>query len=61
MNRDDLGRKASEIGLDLDSDQLLQFARAAALAQRLAAAVPRDLPLDEEPALTLRLHRRASR
>ncbi len=58
MNKEDLGRRAAEIGLDLARDQLAQFAQATALARRLADLVPHDLPLAEEPALTLRLRRR---
>ena len=55
------GRKAAEIGLDLNSDELAQFTRATALARHLADLVPRDLPLEVEPALILRLRRRMPR
>ena len=61
MNEEDPGRKAAKIGLDLTREHLAQFAQATALAQRLADLVPRDLPLAEEPALTLRLRRRVRR
>ncbi|HEY1260702.1 MAG TPA: hypothetical protein VGF34_15750 [Stellaceae bacterium] len=61
MNPEELARRAAEIGLDLTSEELTQFVRATVLARRLAAQVPRDLPLDEEPALTLRVHRRVPR
>ena len=61
MSEEDPGRKATEIGLDLTPDQLEQFADATALARRLADLVSRDLPLTEEPALTLRLRRRMQR
>jgi hypothetical protein len=61
MNPEDQARRAAEIGLDLNSEELAQFARATALARRLADRVRRDFPPDVEPALTLRLHRRVSR
>ncbi len=61
MSVEDPGRKAAEIGLDLTPEQLAQFAGATALARHLADLVPRDLPLTEEPALTLRLRRRVQR
>jgi hypothetical protein len=58
MNSEDLSREAAEIGLDLNPHELRQLARATALARRLADRLPRDLPLDAEPALVLRLRRR---
>jgi hypothetical protein len=61
MDEEDLGRRAAEIGLELTRDQLEGFGRATSLARRLANLVPRNLPLAEEPALTLRLRRRARR
>ncbi len=61
MGEEDLRRAAAGIGLDLTPEQLAQFGRATALARRLADLVPHDPPLAEEPALTLRLRRRAPR
>ncbi|HEY1299793.1 MAG TPA: hypothetical protein VGF07_04820 [Stellaceae bacterium] len=61
MDTDGPGRKAAEIGLHLNPDELAQFARATALARRLSDLVSRDLPLEVEPALTLRLRRRVPR
>jgi hypothetical protein len=61
MSVEDPGHKAAEIGLDLTPEQLAQFVSATALARRLADLVPRDLSFTEEPALTLRLRRRARR
>jgi hypothetical protein len=58
MDEREIAARAAEIGLDLTSEQLAQFERATALTRHLADLVPRDLPLSEEPALALRLHRR---
>jgi hypothetical protein len=58
MDDREIAARAVEAGLDLTPEQLAQLARATALTRRLADLVPRDLPLAEEPALTLRLHRR---
>ena len=51
-------REAAAVGLELSPAQLAEFARATALARRLARSLPRDLPFAEEPAIALRLHRR---
>jgi hypothetical protein len=58
MGAEDVGREAAAVGLGLGPAQLEELARATALARRLAAQLPRDLPFAEEPALTLRVHRR---
>jgi hypothetical protein len=61
MPSEDIEREAKTVGLDLNPAQLEELRRAAALAQRLARQLPRDLPFAEEPALALRLHRRSGR
>lgn len=61
MSEEEIRRQAAEIGLDLTGDQLVEFARATALARHLADLVPHDPPFAQEPALTLRLERRVRR
>jgi hypothetical protein len=59
MPEPDIERDAAAAGLDLSPAQLEEFARATALARRLARLLPRDLPFAEEPAVALRVWRRA--
>ena len=54
---DEIAARAAHAGLKLTPEQLTQLARATALAERLAGQLPRNLPLDCEPALVLRLKR----
>jgi hypothetical protein len=58
MTDENIGRQAAEIGLDLTPAQLAELAEATALIRQVAEFLPYDLPLAEEPALTLRLRRR---
>jgi hypothetical protein len=61
MSQDEVEREAAAVGLRLNPAQLEEFARASALARRLAQQLPRDLPFAEEPATAPRLKRRAPR
>ena len=50
-NRDELEREAERVGLaHLTDQQLAQFAKAKASAERLISSIPQDLHMYDEPA-----------
>ena len=55
-----LQEEAEKLGLrNLSERHLTQFARAKAAAQRMIAEIPRELPIDVEPAHTFRASQEA--
>lgn len=59
-NQQTLRRAAEAAGLcNLSERHLAQFAKAKAAAQRMVAAIPRELPMNVEPAHTFRASQEA--
>ena len=59
-NQQTLRQEAEAVGLrNLSEQHLTQYARAKAAAQRMVAAIPRELPMHVEPAHTFRASQEA--